>query len=521
MTSTTIGDVTFDLTANPTTLVSGYTKAQRDTLTDDMLIKVRNLATKTNLPAKLTKGLQVTTYNPDDLKNKNNFFNFVSSWEGNVLSIESHLKTFYMTSPFVLYKKIITEPSEEEKEFYNVDLQEFLSQSRANGGDNNSYILVTPGDPTAVPPIQEETTVVERPRAPPPLIAIQAGGDIIREWHTMELQDVIESIQLQLNYVDDATHRQNIVWSFEYFINSLDSDFKAYVLSKISSMDTDIGRSGPIVYYLVAKRLLFTSENLAQKVINGFIALRLTHFEGENVSDAIFTIRNVLKFLRFNETNSFAPPTTITMIYDVFRGTSVGSFRNHVQQAQDILLHSIKDPELIFDHLQIKYEELLLADRWVPMKKKPSAFVMGDPQTKTYVESEKQKQAPKPSETAKTGNDNTPKETVKDSNGKDRYKYDAQGNKIDYTPPKNGQPHQRKKGDKTEHWCSKCVRWGNHPDNKHEEFFNNLKKNRKTNRSSSNNANASQVRGSVTFAQATRGNLRLAVDPELTDGIDL
>eukprot|EP00977_Amphora_coffeiformis_P023747 scaffold14162_cov106-Amphora_coffeaeformis.AAC.1 len=73
-----------------------------------------------------------------------------------------------------------------------------------------------------------------------------------------------------------------------------------------------------------------------------------SHSESENVSEAIFTIRNVLKFLRYGETNSFAPPTTITIIYDVFRGTSVASFRNHVQQ-------DVTQPEAIFDHLQVKY----------------------------------------------------------------------------------------------------------------------------------------------------------------------
>eukprot|EP00977_Amphora_coffeiformis_P020160 scaffold7957_cov76-Amphora_coffeaeformis.AAC.1 len=82
-TTFTIGDVTYDTTSTPTVVVSGYGKAERDTLADDTLIKVFNLATKTNQVAKITKGLQVSTYNPDDMKNKNNFFNFVSLWESN------------------------------------------------------------------------------------------------------------------------------------------------------------------------------------------------------------------------------------------------------------------------------------------------------------------------------------------------------------------------------------------------------------------------------------------------------
>eukprot|EP00977_Amphora_coffeiformis_P011241 scaffold2705_cov152-Amphora_coffeaeformis.AAC.2 len=70
--------------------------------------------------AKLTKSLQVTTCNPDDRKNKNNFFNFVSSWEGNVLSIESHFKTFYMETLFTLYTYVETPPSQTKKDFLHL-----------------------------------------------------------------------------------------------------------------------------------------------------------------------------------------------------------------------------------------------------------------------------------------------------------------------------------------------------------------------------------------------------------------
>ena len=80
-TTFTVGDVQFDTTATPPAIVHGYNKTTRDALTDDTLIKVRTLVIKSNLSSKLTKGLQVTTYSPSDLKDPNNFFNFVSQWE--------------------------------------------------------------------------------------------------------------------------------------------------------------------------------------------------------------------------------------------------------------------------------------------------------------------------------------------------------------------------------------------------------------------------------------------------------
>eukprot|EP00977_Amphora_coffeiformis_P012533 scaffold3119_cov92-Amphora_coffeaeformis.AAC.3 len=258
-TTFTIGDVTFDTTSTPTVVVSGYGKAEQDTLADDTLIKVRNLATKTNLVAKITKGLQVSTYNPDDMKNKNNFFNFVSSWESNVLSIKLHLKTFYMETPFTLYSRTETEASQTKLEFYQVSLNNFLSNSLMENGDGNSYTSTV---------LTGNAGVVIHPVRLPNTVTIQSAGNIIREWHTMTLEQVVDSVKLQLKYVTDHVHCQNLVWTFDYFINLIDADFKAYVLSKMSSLDTEVGRSGPVVFYLIAKRLLYTSENLAQKVIS-------------------------------------------------------------------------------------------------------------------------------------------------------------------------------------------------------------------------------------------------------------
>ena len=60
----TVNSVEFDTATTPVDINHGYTKVQCGTLTDDTLIKVCNQAIKTNLGAKLTKGLKVTTYNP-------------------------------------------------------------------------------------------------------------------------------------------------------------------------------------------------------------------------------------------------------------------------------------------------------------------------------------------------------------------------------------------------------------------------------------------------------------------------
>ena len=512
-----INGVDFDLGRGPTPINHGYNKAGRQALTGDQLIKVHDLAVKTNFVAKLTKGLQVSTYNPSDLKDPNNFFNFVSQWESVILSIETHFKTYCMESPFTLFVRTVTEPTEAEQAQYEFDLHDFLRQSAANGGDAQSYV-------------DAQAVIVNRPNPPQGATTIVNGGNILRDWHSMTLKQVQESVGLITQHVDDAVDLQNLVWSFQYLLDGLDADLKTFVLSKISNMPTDIGRSGPVIFMIVAQRILQTTENLAQKVINGLITLRLTHFDSENVIECVFTLRNVLKFLRYGEANTFAPRTTIVMIYDVFRGTTVGAFRAYVQQAQDIVLKDVHDPEVIFDHFQLKYEELLLADRWVPTKKRQSAFHLGDQKTQTYVEADKKKSPNNNNgSNSNNGNNNAPR--------RERPTHDKSGKKIDYTPPKPGDPHSRVVNGTTEYWCGTCARWGSHPSDKHSEWRKNFNKNRRNpgngngngngNANANANANAATTpappttRGSVTFASAVTNVYGLKIDPELSRGIDL
>ena len=549
--TTTIGDVTFDITAPVNTpITAGYDKATRDSLTDDILIKVRTAATKSNLIAKLTKGLQVSTYKPSDIKDPNNFFNFVSQWEAVILSMETHLNTYYMMTPFKLYRTTRRRASNDDMLVYQTRLAAFLEASARNGGDSRRYVKVPgtpaiayqapvaavgkPGDSNYVPAKPEVLAVAavdpiyeDRPTEPPVSVAITDGGDILRNWHTMTLAEIVESVKAQNKYVSDKTHRQNLAWTFDYIMDCLDADLKMYVLSKLASINDPVAsRSGPVAFMIVAQRIIQTTENLAQKVINGFIALRLTDFEGENVVEAIFTVRNVLKFLRYGEPNTYAPRTTLVLLYDIFRGSTVGVFRNYVQQAQDIVLKDETRVEIIFDHFQKKYEELLLADRWVPTKKGKSAFVMGDPNTKTYAEHDKNKSD------GKDGNNNgkhgKSKGDGKTNPKKEHPTHDKSGRKIDYSAPKQGQSHTRTRDDGIEeHWCGKCGRWGSHKTDKHDEWRAKMKdaykKKKKDREDQATTAGSdSRPRGTVTFVSALTGNgNRLAVDPELADGIDL
>ena len=103
-----VNGIEFDTSKSDAVIVSGCDVNARKNLAGDTLIKVRHLAAKTNLPSKLAKGLQVTTCKPSDLKDMNNFFNFVSQWETAIILIETHHNTYFMKSPCTLCAKSIS-----------------------------------------------------------------------------------------------------------------------------------------------------------------------------------------------------------------------------------------------------------------------------------------------------------------------------------------------------------------------------------------------------------------------------
>ena len=167
---------------------------------------------------------------------------------------------------------------------YQHELGEFLCNSALFDGDNTSYV-----DDSGM-----TNVTVNRPVQPAGTLMLSSGGDIICNWHRMTLAQVCESVCLQLDMVNNNVHHQNLVWIFSYIMDGLDADLKAFVLCKIFKLDTNIGRTRPIAFIIVVQRVLQATENLAQKVIDGWIALRLTHFEGKSMIECIFTLCNML-----------------------------------------------------------------------------------------------------------------------------------------------------------------------------------------------------------------------------------
>jgi len=87
-------DTTFDLTttvaANAT---GGYSCTQGAALTSDIVVKVKEAAVKRVLLKPLSAQLNVTSFDPTNICNEGNFFNFVGNWHTTSEMIQQHLSS--------------------------------------------------------------------------------------------------------------------------------------------------------------------------------------------------------------------------------------------------------------------------------------------------------------------------------------------------------------------------------------------------------------------------------------------
>ena len=102
--------IEFDTTIEQDAVTTSFNKAGRNALCDESLVKVHEAAVKCNLPDKLTKSLQVSSFDPAEMKNKSNFFNFVGQWQSYIDLIEMHLIAFFMMSAFTLIRVNVAPP---------------------------------------------------------------------------------------------------------------------------------------------------------------------------------------------------------------------------------------------------------------------------------------------------------------------------------------------------------------------------------------------------------------------------
>ena len=463
-------DVTFDLTqTSPKASAAGYTRTSREALKNDGLVKFRESFIKKLVTTHLSQNLQVQSYKPTEMSDKSNFFYAIASWSEASLYFESWFRTHFA---------------------------------------NNVFFL------------QARHTPAATASAPNPTETVKEIGNLFTIWHNTTPEQVFESCVLYMNYSTSEIEAQNLNITWEFLLKNVDSDLRAAIIAEVSCfvrINPDAAQSGPMAFWVIANRIIRSTEALAHNVITGLMMMGLIHFKGENVVTAVSLLRNVLLFLAYGTPRSKAPSTIMDIIFDIFLRCSNPTFVTYVRHLKDFEGSTVNTPETLFTKVQAYYNDLLLKPNgWLRTTKNRAAFLSQLPELAAFQTQEYERMlSDKPTKPAAT--------IGKETEGKG-IERDRKGNIIDRTPPKDGVTERTGTNGNKEYWCGKCNkggRWGNHKSAGHDDWFAKLKerqeaykarKRQEGNGDSENNSNnttttnspPSMHRGNATLCQPTQ-----------------
>ena len=441
-------DTTFDLTQVAAHITGGYTRNTRANLSGEGLVKVKDAAVRKVLNPVISSSNQVSSFDPEQIKQSSNFFKFIGSWRADSQVLRNHITSYYMHNVFILT---------------DVRRRQATNQAGVLQVDNNNN------------PIMEDY--------------VHFGDSLFDVWFNTDQTVLAQSILRYVNHAEDVD-RQNLAWSYEFIMNNVDADLRHYLLSELEVYDNLVGTSGPMAFYLLANKIITSTGDLAHNVISGVMALSLSHFEGEDVPECVFVLRNVLKFLnhghpRFDRT----PPTIMDYLTDVFLTASNSQFRGYIQSLKDFHPGDIATPEQLFTRAQAYYNRLVTkpGNAWLPVRKKRAAFIADGGHN----------------DDADTANSDSPKKSYKKS---DKFV-------IDRTPPVGNEPRTRvnEKTGKEEHWCGKCPkggRWGNHLSKDHDQWYRDFLESKKRRENSDNSSRQSGTNDQRSVSSARPAPMR-------------
>jgi hypothetical protein len=296
---------------------------------------VKDAAIKRILEPCLTALAQVLLFGPTNMLNSSNFFQFVGDWHMNLSILRQHMKSYYTHNVFELVTIITTIKRD--------------SNGQPKVDSNGNFVAVK--------------SVVNQ-------------GSLLDVWHNVTLKTVAKSCRIYAKHSKDV-NRQNLRWSWEFILANVDADLSHHIISKVEPMEDNVGQTGPMAFYLAAKKIILSTSNLAHNVISGLMVLELHHFQGKDVNECVFVLCNILKFLnhghpKFDKT----PPTIMQNIFDVFLHVSNMQFCNYIQQVKDFHLDMVMDPKQFFAKAQAYYNNIMTKPGkvWLPIKKVKAIF---------------------------------------------------------------------------------------------------------------------------------------------------
>lgn len=289
------------------------------------------------------------------------------------------------------------------------------------------------------------------------------SASLLDDFTKFSLEQVRKSVEVHVIFSveDSVIHAQNNSIAYQYIMNSCDPDLQSHIEDCLSRYEEDHFRySGVLAFHIMISSIYKHTQDTGLKLEVTLTELRLSMFPGEDVAKAVATIRAIKSFLSISDTQYRKK------VFNVLTGGSHQRLQDYLLILDDTADARVSTAEKIMSTAQEKYVDLIQDGKYLRSGKEPASFksaLQGTPNANPLTINPKVKSGSESQANNLAG--------ARDSQG--RYIYDRKGRKIDYEPPKQGEPSVRNVNGREEKFCTKCKfpRWGFHGDAEHEEWI--------------------------------------------------
>jgi Zinc knuckle len=230
-------------------------------------------------------------------------------------------------------------------------------------------------------------TIVYPDQRTPGINSSRLFSNLFVEYSTLQVKYVANSNRWYNEHTHDEYHRQNLQLSFNFFENNCTKGLWEKCLEDYNEYEPE-EKGGPLLFIIMMKKLQSHTDSAVQYLINSVKNLKISNFEGENVSRVVSLIRGANKRLRNVTTLPEEFPKWVLL---VFQTSTVDDFNKvfaHLKGEIEVvrpLMSSSTRPnyptvEEMLHMAEKLYLDMTAANEWsgVTTKAGHSAFVAGN-----------------------------------------------------------------------------------------------------------------------------------------------
>lgn len=274
---------------------------------------------------------------------------------------------------------------------------------------------------------------------------------------------------------------ENLTWSKQKILNSCEEDLRMKIEEEWRNWPVD-ERGGPVAFKLMTKHILSVTAYSVRSLEAILTQMAVTDFDGENVKEFVSISRAVLIQL---SNNTAVPRDVIDLLTKGLQKCSTDTFVQFIGTLK--ANHSLKVMTLTHGGLlslaEEEYTRLVGSNSWVAKatsSAEDSAFFSG---CYTCGSNDHWSRECPQNAGGRGGRGGRGRGGGRGGQGRGGRGQGGRGrgrgrggggrggqdkNKDPLKqPPKKGDPHERVENGKSQSWCGKCGRWGNHPTKDH------------------------------------------------------